>query len=259
MSWVRCGVFAAWLFVATAGSGATLVVEIPNGAGKVKSVIAADRVENKKLTGKPEGKRFVFRDLPQGIYDVVIETEMGTIEGVNLKTYDELGDLETPEEFGKITSKDFREILRRAPSIKIFENKRRVFAIAGHHKRARVLFERYMDEKMTLPSAEPKVVWRIEVWNYKYWYGGWLREKTYEMIQRKNVTVSEFAKVRWMYEPSLGGVKVGGEADYKLVAYSLPPRLDPTRGVIDGRRAEPKLVAPEDEQEKDVEEVEEIE
>ena len=256
VSWVVL-LFAMMGPTATA---ATLVLDL-QGAHKVLSAQAVIRSEkeNARIPGILNRGKCVFKDLQPGIYDVVLETKFGTIEGVNLKTYDELGRLETVDEFGKLKSKEFKDVLRRATLIKIFENKRRIFAIEGHAKRARVLVERFMDEDTSLPSEEPQVFWRIEIWIYRYWYGGWLRDKRYELILRKKATVKEFAKIRWVAEPALGGILIEDAKQPVVVCYTVPDALEPTMGVINGQRAEPKLKPPQNGEDGETEAVEELE
>ena len=196
------------------------------------------------------------------MYDLVLDTEIGILEGVNLKIYDEMGELEDPDKIGRVRAKDFTEIYNKAKNMKIFENKRRIFELRGHRKRMRVLVERLMDEETSLPSHEggKPITWRIEIWTYRYWSGGWLRDQTYELIQRKMLNPTKLARLCWNYEPELGGVLVT-DSEPARVKYAVPEKLDPRRGIVNGKREEPEPKGPPKGKgdEEDTEEVKEIE
>jgi len=249
--------FTAELF---ADSG-RIVLELTNG-DKVTGATAVNRVENTRTPGKLVKGKFLFSDLKPGIYDIVLDTEIGTIEGVNLKTYDELGELEDPEKIGTMRAKDFKEIYNKAKNMKIFENKRRIFELRGHRKRVRVLVEKLMDEQTSLDAQKGSkvITWRIEIWTYRYWTGGWLRDQTFELIQRRLLDPAKLARLRWNYEPELGGILVT-DAEPARVKYTVPEKLDPRRGIVDGRREEPQIKGPPDEKDdgEETEEVKEIE
>jgi len=254
---VWLGATAAFFLLLSAARGAELAVNLEGASDKVVSAEAVIRSEKEvRIKGELADGRIIFKDLAPGIYDVVLQTKIGIIEGVNLKPYDEVGKLESESEFGKLPGKDFKEILDRAIARVTFEESRRIFEIRGHAKRARVLVEQFMDKDTSLPSPEPQVFWRMEIWIYRYWYGGWQRDKRYEMIDRRKMARREFDAFRWVYEPDLGGIQIEKSDEHKVIRYKVPQELDPARGVVDGKRPEPKLAPPEASKEEEVEKLE---
>jgi len=229
---------AAW------GESGKITLDVEN-AGRLEKAIAVNRIENTRAIGKSVKGKFLFEDLEPGIYDIVLETDIGAIEGVNMKNYNDLGELEDSGKIGAVRLKDYDEVYNKALNMKIFETQRRIFLLDGHRKRIRVLVEKLMADKMSLSQHEggQPITWRIEIWTYRFWSGGWLRDQTFELIQRKILNPTQYSALCWNYEEKLGGILVTDLAP-ALVKYTIPKKLSPKKGVVNGLREEPELKKP---------------
>ena len=113
--------------------------------------------------------------------------------------------------------------------VKTFENRKRVLFIQGGEDWAKALVEKIRDEKTTLPTREPTVFWRVEIWNFRKLHGGW--EKTdYDVVQRHKMSLREFRKLVWVFEPALGGFEVPDVGRTRIPDYRIPEKLDPDHG-----------------------------
>ena len=71
----------------------------------------------------------------------------------------------------------------------------------------------------------PVATVRHEVWQYTNNYGGWVKDRRTEVLDRILMARSEFQKWTWVWEPRLGGIEVGTKP--VTVTYELPERFDP--------------------------------
>ena len=215
------------------------------GPGVVHSVSAVKREEKKRYaaTASHGGRRWVFAALGSGIYDVLLLTPTGTVEGVRMTFVDMLGRPEPPGEKHGRLSKDAKRVIRAKVQDmfrnKMFENHGRLLAIDSHAREARVLVEKIRDQRTSLGSPKPILFWRVEIWPFHYKYGGWVKGK-YETIVRRNIKVADFANVTWTAEPALGGivVKAGERTELR---YKLPERLDAALSRLPGMSLDGKM------------------
>ena len=113
--------------------------------------------------------------------------------------------------------------------MKTFENKKRLLFLSGNRLRAKGLVEKIRDRKTTLPSKEPQVFWRIEVWQFRRMYGAW-RRKSWQVIYRRRMPLSEFRALNWMFDPALGGLAAQPGYVTDIGRYTIPDRFSPESG-----------------------------
>jgi len=131
----------------------------------------------------------------------------------------------------ELTAADRKWLIDWVNNLKIFENKKRVLDLDGTGERARVLVEKIRDRKTSLPVKEPTAFWRIEIFDFKKYYGGWNKEK-YTVIVRQRVAVRTFRTYRWMFDKRLGGIRVSATGVVTVPDYEVPETLDPARGRV---------------------------
>lgn len=175
--------------------------------------------------------RFVAEGLPRGYYDLMIETPEGRIDGVNLRDIPDPLDLAPARPpAGPITGKDVQWINDFVLKMRMFENRKRVLYVNGDAGRAKALVEKIRDEPTTLPSAAPQVFWRMEVWEFRKQYGGWVRTK-WMVLYRDRLAAAEFRARNWMFEPDLGGLPAQPAYVTDIGDYAMPARFDPAKGL----------------------------
>jgi len=130
-----------------------------------------------------------------------------------------------------MTEKDREWIVNWVNQLKIFENKKRVLDLDGTGDRARVLVLKVRDEPTTLPTQEPTAFWRIEILDFKKYYGGWSSEKS-TVVVREQVPIRKFRTYKWMFEKRLGGIRAAEGAVSVVPDYNVPETLDATRGLV---------------------------
>ena len=163
--------------------------------------------------------------LPVGLYDVILLLHRGRIEGVALEPEGVSADAPALRE------RDVREIRRLVMGMTSLADRRRILFLSGRGDEARVLVEELTTRKTSLPSAQPFVIWRVEVWYYRKEFGAWDRYDS-EVIARERPTVADFEKTTWVFEPKLGGVRLSAEASGVEVTYQLPTSFDPATGLV---------------------------
>ncbi|KPJ57747.1 MAG: hypothetical protein AMS16_00840 [Planctomycetes bacterium DG_58] len=131
----------------------------------------------------------------------------------------------------ELTEKDRKWLIDWVDKLKIFENKKRVLDLDGTGDRARVLVEKLRDRPTTLPAKEPTAFWRVEIFHFQKYYGGWNKEK-YTVIVRQRVPIRKLRTYRWMFEKRLGGIRVAADAVTDVTEYEVPSKLDPARGRV---------------------------
>lgn len=133
----------------------------------------------------------------------------------------------TPE----LTERDRAWLTDWVNNLRIFENKKRVLDLDGAGDRARVLVEKLRDKPTSLPAEEPTAFWRVEIFDFRKYYGGWSKEK-YTVVVRRRLPLREFRTYGWMFEKRLGGVRVTADAVTEVPVYEVPVKLDPVRGRV---------------------------
>jgi len=189
------------------------------------------------------------------VYDIVLLTHRGRIEGVNLQVPVEadappLRDKDQEEirrlVMGKLRltwpagAGSGRSLMTRdvsGPAVapqrwpSHFADRRRILFLAGRGSEARALVEEVTTRKTTLRSPVPFVVWRVEVWFYRKEFGAWDRYDS-EVVTRQRPTVTDFQNTTWVFEPKLGGLTLTEEEPVAEVTYRLPTTFDRATGLV---------------------------
>ncbi len=184
-----------------------------------------------KVPSEREGEDvFEKGGLPVGVYDVVLLTHRGRIEGVNLKVEG------VPVDAPPLRERDKKEIRRLVLGMTSFADRRRILFLQGRGSEARVLVEEVTTRKTTLGSSAPFLIWRVEVWYYRKEFGAWDRYD-WDVIVRQRPTVADFEKTTWVFEPALGGLALSETTPVLEVTYTVPESFDPAAGVVAGKTA----------------------
>jgi len=184
-----------------------------------------------EITGLPVGQR----------YDLIVQTTMGRIEGVDLSPLEtELEKLRrkrvraNPREFG---TEDRETIVELITKVKQFENFVHPIYIVGHGEKATALVEkaRIQDEKTEKFHSEKgnEAIWRVELWYFRKWFGGWERVSNVEgVLYRLRIPRSKYDAMNWVFSDALGGIEVDPAGKSRRVTIELPAKLDPKRGRV---------------------------
>lgn len=184
-----------------------------------------------EITGLPADRR----------YDLIIETTIGRIEGVDLSPIE--SDLEklrrkrvraNPRPFG---TEDRATITELITKVKQFENFVRPIHIIGHGEKATALVEkaRIQDDKTGKFHSEndDEAIWRVELWHFRKWFGGWERVSNVEgVMYRKRMPRSEYDAMNWVFSDKLGGIEVDAAGSSRPLTINIPARLDPKLGRV---------------------------
>jgi hypothetical protein len=217
-------------------------------AGKVAEIYAVSRVTQKRYKptrfDKKSGK-FRFKNLPgDAIYDVGILTkDSERIEGIDLSWHEarlqrlaavRRKQLKLPAEQGRqFTKKDADELIKYVKDLKDFCNVRRVLYIKSDGLRATMLAETMRVREFHAQRGD-EVIWRMELWYFRYRYGGWERVGNVErLLERKRIQSSEWKAITLVYYPALS-VYVDEKGGAEPVKFTIPKRLDLAQGRLAG-------------------------
>ncbi|KKL17373.1 hypothetical protein LCGC14_2486210 [marine sediment metagenome] len=79
-----------------------------------------------------------------------------------------------------------------------------------------------------------EVIWRTELWYFRYFYGGWERVGNVErVLERHRISESKWRRITKVYYPALSA-RVDQNGRSKPVKFVLPDPLDPATGRIAG-------------------------
>jgi hypothetical protein len=179
----------------------------------------------------PKTGAFEATDLPLGLWDLVVETPWGRLEGIDmtpiLSEYDALipaeyrtEDLGLPAK-GAFTAEDRQWIERQVLEVKRYESRVRILALRGTADVAVVLVELTQEQPFVGEKGDPstlsgspragsrgdEVTWRVEKWVYEKKYGGWVQFRT-RVLYRRRVPRAEWQAWGWQFEPALGGFQI---------------------------------------------------
>jgi hypothetical protein len=200
--------FAIALFVAATLHAGTLVIQAPKNA--TINDARATSEEKAELAGIPHESTAKFDNIPAGVsIDVRLTIADGTVlQGVNLGWYN---DEPLPVDVPPMTDDDREQIRAIVEDIPSFYNKSNVLLLVGDHSRATALVQLVRDTDFH--SGGGNVVWRVELYYFKFQYGGWEKVQQQNKIIRRerfksiDAYKSETDKLKWVAE--LGGIKVG--------------------------------------------------
>ncbi len=174
-----------------------------------------------------DGGRWVFRDLAAGTYDLVILTSRrGRVEGFRYPPITEFDPFLPPD--ARPPDDETRDlIVRDIAKARHYENKVAPLYLAGNDKQVRILIQLVRDQPTSFDGdfGAPVATVRHEIWQYTNNYGGWIKDRRTEVLDRVLLPKAEFHRWTWVWEPKLGGIQVGRKP--ASVSYELPRRFDP--------------------------------
>jgi hypothetical protein len=173
--------------------------------------------------------RWVFRALPPGSYDLVVVTsDRVRVEGFRYPPIAEFDPFLPPD--AKPPDEEAREAIvkhiARAPQ---YENKVVPLFLAGDDKQVRILVQLVRDRPTSFDAdaGAPVATVRHEVWQYTNQYGGWVKDRRTEVLDRVLLPRAEFHRWTWVWDPRLGGIEVADRPVPRTCP--LPARLDPQK------------------------------
>jgi len=217
--------------------------------GRAKSAFLWERASDRKVPVAIDPKTGAFEatDLPLGLWDLVVETPWGRLEGVDmtpiLSEYDVLippeyrtEDLGLPAK-GEFTAEDRQWIERQVLEVKRYESRVRILALRGTADVAVVLVELTQEQPFVGEKGD-EVTWRVEKWIYEKKYGGWAQFRT-RVLYRRRVPRKEWESWGWQFEPALGGFAVTEDRKEPVVVeFEIPERPVPEKGLV-GNKSPP--------------------
>ncbi len=201
-------------------AGVTLVGAIRRWDGDGKARVPVDpqaRIDSPRVDARAEpgpNGRWVFHDLAEGQYDlVVLAAGRIRVEGFSYPPINEFdpflsADARAPED----DTEDW--IVRDIARARHYENKVSPLFMAGEEKQVRILVQLVRDEPTSFDSdfGAPAATVRHEIWQYTHHYGGWVKDRSTKILDRVLMARSEFRLWTWVWQPRLGGIKVGEQA-----------------------------------------------
>jgi hypothetical protein len=195
------------LVLAASASCEDLIVQTPPDAHiNVATAIEQDSAVN--VGGNITGNQVRFGNLqPETPYDIAIEMADGTLLcGADMSWCDPTPADPEAEAMGD----DDREAIRAiVQNILGFADKPKLAILVGTHERAVGLVDLTRTKAFHSDKGD-EVIWRVEIWFFKWENGGWERVADQSRVLRRERFDStaayqkETGRVRWI--PSLGGV-----------------------------------------------------
>lgn len=193
-------------------------------AAAVKSVLAIERLKNtmtevrrQEYPGQFDAKtgQFVIPGLKDGIYDLALVTEAGTIEGVNLVV-----DGDASKELSETDRGQLNSIIDKMDE---FMNRKKKLFVRGNGRYAKALMDLCRDRAHHMGDD---LIWRVEIWQFENLYGAWqlrgqgLKGRT--VLHRVKAPRAAIESRLFLFEPCLGGIRVAGEEPVVLPTYDVP-------------------------------------
>lgn len=246
--------FALTLAIATSTilmrSGAASVAgELVVSLGKSEGVTSVGAIERWDGDGKPrapvdpsakidrprvdawadrlDGGRWVFRALGDGTFDLVILTSGRVrVEGFRYPPITEF-DPFLPANAKAPDDETVTTIKENIAKARHYENKVSPLYLAGNDKQVRILMQLVRDQPTSFDadSGAPVATIRHEIWQFTNNYGGWVKDRKTQVLDRVLLPKAELQRWTWVWEPKLGGIQVDEDAAW--VSYEIPRRLDP--------------------------------
>jgi hypothetical protein len=171
-----------------------------------KAKIDAPEVDAKATA--ESGGHWIFNDLPQGTYDLVIlAKDRRRIEGFQFAPVKEFDPFMKPSAQPEAEARDW--ILDDIKKSEHYENRVEPLYLAGDAKTVRVLVMLLRDKPTSYEGDMPgAATLRHEIWQYTWNYGGWEKEKRTKVMDRAILPRNELRKWTWLWDPKLGGIEV---------------------------------------------------
>jgi len=249
----------AGVFAAAAGAPPIVIREDPPVAsapkpGRVTGTIAPAGAVAKlyavsRATGKRYGPsafdrksgRFAFKNMPgDAAYDVGVITHDGRrIEGIDLSWHEarwlRLAAIRRkqlkvpPAQTHRFSRADAVELLKYVRDLKDFTDVRRALYLRGEGVHATMLVE-VMRVRDFYARRGEELIWRTELWYFKYQHGGWERVANVErVLERHRIPAAKWQAITLVYYPALTAwVDEAGRS--KPIKFTIPRDLDRARG-----------------------------
>jgi len=225
----------------------------------------AFKLDNVKHRGEfdPKTGLFSIPRLAAGTYDLLIELDGLSIEGVDLRLRKETpplydlalstGEISThgldpardlaQEEFDSQEEKDQATRLffhigslekRLASLLKVerFVDKARGLYVHGGKREANILMMLARFGPFHAQEGQ-EVIWRLEVWPMRWYYGGWAKGRAY-VVDRQRLGAAEYRTMARLFDPKLGGIDVQDGKPARL-EYTIPAKPGEAMGKLAGK------------------------
>jgi hypothetical protein len=186
-----------------------LIIKLPDKS-RINVATAIERDSAVNVGGTIDGNKATFANLrPDTPYDLAIETVDGTLYcGADLSWCDPTPADPQAEPLGD----DDREAIRAiVQDVLGFADKPKIAILQGTHDRAVALVDLTRGKDFNGNKGD-EVIWRVEVWFFKWENGGWERVADQSRLLRRERFEStaayqkETGRVRWI--PALGGMQL---------------------------------------------------
>lgn len=234
---VRVTIVASLLFSSTTTHGAKLSLQLGNAQGvkmvgaihrwdsdgnHVKLPDQAAKIDSPRVdaTAVSQGNgRWVFQNLPKGVYDLVILADgRRRIEGFQFVPVREFDPFFTAKMTLDDETREFIiDDIKKSPQ---YENVVEPLYMAGNQKQTRVLMMLLRNKPTTYEDVHNAATMRHEIWQYSWNYGGWQKDKRSKVIDRIMISNDELRKWTWLWDSKLGGIEVGSTPI--TIKYELP-------------------------------------
>jgi len=206
----------------------------------LQSIAAVDRDSKQTVTGQIDRRHGAFRiaGLVVGTrYDLLLETTLGRIEGVDMAVEPTDPGAAASQPATKPASREFSDadrgaIERLVAGPERFADEVRILLLNGVGDRATALVEKLRTRRFH-QSKPGEVIWRVELWYFAWWYGGWARQAhTQRVLYRQRMQRSELDATTWVFTDKLGGVVARRSDDVRPLSFRIPDKLDPAQGRV---------------------------
>ena len=213
-------------------------------AGRIGRLGAVCRATGKRYTPTSFDAatgRFVFKALPgDATYDLTVVTKAGQrIEGIDLSWHEarllrlaaiRRRQLKLPSEPAHTFRRaDADELIAYVRRLRDFANVRRTLYVKGHGPRATMLVE-VMRTRAFHAQRGAEVIWRTELWYFRWRYGGWERQPHVErVLERHRIPRARWRGITLVYYPRLSA-QVDEQGRSRAIEFEIPKALDPARG-----------------------------
>ncbi len=146
------------------------------------------RIESPRVDARAErrdGGRWIFPDLADGIYDLVIlASPRVRVEGFRYPPISEFDPFLAAD--AKEPDAEIREtIIKHIAKSRHYENKVAPLYLAGNDKQVRILVQLVRDQPTSFDGdfGAPVATARHEIWQYTNNYGGWVKDRRTEVLE----------------------------------------------------------------------------
>lgn len=206
----------------------------------LQSIAAVDRESKQTVTGQIDRRHGAFRIAGLIVgrrYDLVLKTTLGRIEGADMSVEPANSSTTASRPATKPASRAFGDsdrdaIERLVAGPQRFADEVRILLLNGVGERAAVLVEKLRTRRFH-QSKPDEVIWRVELWYFAFWYGGWARQPHAErVLYRQRMPRGQLDATTWVFTDKLGGVVARRSDDARPLSFRIPDKLDPAKGRV---------------------------